>query len=714
MPRNYTGNLQFNNNMKSYSRVPFVKYSIIALAAAWQLAAADFRPPAVPLVTHDPYFSIWSMADHLTDQPTKHWTGTVQSICGLVRVDGKIYRIIGNQPKEAPALNQMSLKVLPTHTIYEFEGAGIALSLTFLTPALPNNLDVLSRPVTYLTWNVHSTDSGVHQVEVYFDASAQLAVNSMQERVAWARYRIADMQVLRLGTQEQPILQKSGDDLRIDWGYLYLVAPPETGNFEAATVRPDAIEFFSKTGRVPDSDDLQIDRPYAQELPVLADSLDFGKVSSTPVTHRVILAYDDLYSIAYFERRLRPYWRKDGMQIDELLRAAFKNYESLEQRSTAFDRDLMIDLQKVGGEDYARLCALAYSQTFAAHKLAADIDGTPLFFSKENFSNGSIDTVDVTYPSSPFFLLFNTTLLKGQLKPILDYAGLPRWRFPFAPHDLGRYPLANGQQYGAGEASERDQMPVEESGNMLLMVAGIAQVDGNADFAKTYWPTLTKWAEYLKEKGLDPENQLCTDDFAGHLAHNANLSVKAILALGAYGKLAQDLGQKSVSEEYTAMARNFAKRWISLANDGDHFRLAFDRPGTWSQKYNLVWDHLLGLNLFPREVIDKELAFYRTHQNQYGLPLDNRADYTKIDWLTWTASLDPSTNGFETLFDPAYKFADQSQSRVPLSDWYDTKTGEQVGFQARSVVGGIFIRMLDDPALWQRYAKEAREGDASK
>ncbi len=402
------------------------------------------------------------------------------------------------------------------------------------------------------------------------------------------------------------------------------------------------------------------------------------------------------------------------MEIDELLRAALRDYQSLEQRSAAFDRELMDDLRKEGGEDYARLCALAYRQTIAAHKLTADIDGTPLFFSKENFSNGSIDTVDVTYPSSPFFLLFNTTLLKGQLKPILDYAGLPRWRFPFAPHDLGRYPLANGQQYGAGEASERDQMPVEESGNMLLMVAGIAQVDGNADFAKAYWPTLTKWAEYLKEKGLDPENQLCTDDFAGHLAHNANLSVKAILALGAYGKLAEALGQTSVSEQYTSMARNFAKRWIDLANDGDHFRLAFDRPGTWSQKYNLVWDHLLGLNLFPQDVIEKELAFYKTHENQYGLPLDNRADYTKIDWLTWTASLEKSSSGFEALFDPAYKFADESTSRVPLSDWYDTKTGKQVGFQARSVVGGIFIRMLDDPAVWQKYAKASHAVPSSR
>jgi Domain of unknown function (DUF4965)/Domain of unknown function (DUF5127)/Domain of unknown function (DUF1793)/Domain of unknown function (DUF4964) len=675
---------------------------------AWQMPAADFRPPAVPLVTHDPYFSIWSMADHLMDEPTKHWTGTVQSLCGLVRVDGKVYRVIGRDPKNAPALKQTDLEVLPTHTVYRFAGAGIELTLTFLTPSLPGNLDVLSRPVTYVSWSIRSTDQGSHKVEVYFDASAQIAVNSMQERAVWSRYRVEDLQVLRIGTQQQPILEKSGDDLRIDWGYLYLVEPPITGNFEAATVRPDAIDSFSKTGKVPAADNLLNDQPYAQELPVLADSLDFGMVTGTPVSHHVILAYDDIYSIAYFERRLRPYWRKDRMEIGDLLRAALKDYETLDQQSNAFDEELMQDLRNAGGEHYARLAALAYQQTFAAHKLTADIDGTPLFFSKENFSNGSIDTVDVTYPSSPFFLLFNTTLLKGQLKPILDYAGLPRWRFPFAPHDLGRYPLANGQQYGAGEASERDQMPVEESGNMLLMVAGIAQVEGNADFAKAYWPTLTKWAEYLKQKGLDPENQLCTDDFAGHLAHNANLSIKAILALGAYGKLAGELGESEVASQYTGLARDFAKRWAGLANDGDHYRLAFDRPGTWSQKYNLVWDHLLGLNLFPNDIVQKELAFYKAHQNKYGLPLDNRADYTKLDWLAWTASLSRSASGFEELFEPAYRFANESESRVPLTDWYDTKTGKQVGFQARSVVGGIFIQMLYDPAIWKKYASEAK------
>ena len=685
-------------------------WSAAVLAAIGPLAfAADFRPPAVPLVTHDPYFSIWSEADKLTDQPTKHWTGAVQSLCGLVRVDEKVYRVIGSEPRHVPALAQTHLEILPTHTIYQFEGANIRLTLTFFTPALPGDLDVLSRPVTYLNWSIQSTDGGTHRVQTYFDAAANITVDNMHEQVAWSRFHIGELQVLRMGTQQQPILEKSGDDLRIDWGYLYVGAPPEAGTLSAATTRQAATEIFTKSGRVPDADDLRIEQPYAQELPVLAGSFDFGSVTNTPVSHRLILAYDDLYSVAYFQRRLRPYWRRDQMGVAELLRAALADYSSLEQRARSFDSELMTDLRKAGGDDYAYLGALAYRQTWAAHKLTADIDGTPLFFSKENFSNGSIDTVDITYPSSPFFLLFNVALLKAQLKPVLDYSNLARWRFPFAPHDLGRYPLANGQQYGGGEESERDQMPVEESGNMLLMIAGVAQVEGNADFAKTYWPTLTKWAEYLKEKGLDPENQLCTDDFAGHLAHNANLSIKAILALGAYGKMAGQLGQNDVSKQYLSMARDFATKWTQLSNDGDHFRLAFDRPGTWSQKYNLVWDRLLNLNLFPPEVVSKELAFYKTHANKSGLPLDNRADYTKLDWLAWTASLSHSESEFESMFTvPAYAFANESASRVPLTDWYDTKTSKQVGFQARSVVGGIFIQMLNDSAIWKKYANAAK------
>ena len=212
------------------------------------------------------------------------------------------------------------------------------------------------------------------------------------------------------------------------------------------------------------------------------------------------------------------------------------------------------------------MAALAYRQSIAAHKLAVDDDGSLLFFPKENFSNGCIDTVDVFYPSSPLYLLLNPKLLQGSVEPVMEYASMPRWRFDFAPHDLGRYPHADGQVYGGGEKTEENQMPVEESSNMIILAAAIAKAEGNTALAQRYWPTLTKWAAYLKDKGLDPENQLSTDDFAGHLAHNANLSIKAIVALGAYAQLAEATGRKSQAEAYRTIAKDFARRWAQMAD----------------------------------------------------------------------------------------------------------------------------------------------------
>ncbi len=459
---------------------------------------------------------------------------------------------------------------------------------------------------------------------------------------------------------------------------------------------------------MPDRDDTRMPRAVNDDLPVMALLLDLGAVGEAPASRHLLLAYDDVHSITYFRQNLRPYWRRDGAQASDLLKRGEAEYEALAKRCQAFDDELMADLRKAGGEKYARLAALAYRQCLAANKLAADANGQPLLFPKENFSNGCIATVDVIYPMDPFFLLFSPTLTRASLAPVLTYAASDRWKFPFAPHDLGTYPLANGQVYGGGERTEVDQMPVEESGNMLLLLAALARVEGNAGFASQYWPQLTRWARYLEEKGFDPENQLCTDDFAGHLAHNVNLSAKAILALGAYGLLCELRGEKAEGARYHSLAEGMARKWVQAADDGDHFRLAFDRPGTWSQKYNLVWDRLLDLNLFPAEVFKKEMAFYLRNQDRYGLPLDNRKPYAKLDWTVWTATMADTRADFEALVGPLYDFLNDTPDRVPMSDWYWTKDAKHVGFQARSVVGGVYIPLLADRATWTKWASRDR------
>jgi hypothetical protein len=267
---------------------------------------------------------------------------------------------------------------------------------------------------------------------------------------------------------------------------------------------------------------------------------------------------------------------------------------------------------------------------------------------------------------------------------------------------LGTYPFALGTDDG-GEG-----MPVEESGNMLILCDAIAQIEGNAKFVAPWWAKLTQWAQYLERYGLDPENQLCTDDFMGHLAHNANLSIKAILGLACYGDLCRIRGEKATAEKYFQLARADARHWMQVAAEGDYYRLAFDKPKTWSQKYNLVWDRILGLNIFPPEVAQKEVAHYKAVMQRYGVPLDSRTRLTKTDWSVWSATLADSQSDFEAIIAPIYDYLNETTARDPLADSYDTDKIGSGGMHARPVVGGIFIKMLADREMWKKWAGRDR------
>jgi Glutaminase A six helical-hairpin domain/Domain of unknown function (DUF5127)/Domain of unknown function (DUF4964) len=683
--------------------------SLVPSYAPAQQAGAH-RPPAAPLIANDPYFSVWSMADKLTDAPTKHWSEAAQPMTGLIRIDGRPFRWMGTQPRQRSglpridAMQQDALEVTPLHTRYRLSASGVELQVSFFTPSFPQQLDILSRPVTYLTWSARSTDNSAHRVELLLDVSPQIAVNENAQQVTWGRSHAGALTVLNVGTQEQASLHQSGDRIRIDWGYFHLAVPDAEG--PSTEVSTAAMTEFVEKGALEEVDDLDMPRAADStrgQAAHLAVELPFGTVTSAAVERHVLLAYTERDAIEYLGRKLRPYWQRNGMTTSAMLSQAEQDYPSLENRGSKFDAELMADMVKAGGEDYGYLTSLVFRQTIAAHKLVADVDGTPMLFSKENDSNGCIDTVDVTYPSSPFFLLFNPELLKAQLEPLMRYAALPRWRFPFAPHDLGTYPLANGQVYGGGETNEIDQMPVEESGNLILMIAALEHSEGNWEFARRYMPELTKWAAYLADKGMDPENQLSTDDFAGHLAHNTNLSIKAIEALGAFVEIAKNVGDRDLAEHYEKLVRPMPARWEEMARDGDHYKLAFDQSATWSQKYNLVWDNILNLHLFPAKIMQTEWAFYSKQMQPYGLPLDDRKTITKLDWEVWTATLTDNPQQFQDLLHRLVTWTDATPSRVPTTDFYDTVSGKQMGFQARSVVGGVFIKALLDPKIAEKW-----------
>ncbi|RYD38819.1 MAG: DUF5127 domain-containing protein, partial [Verrucomicrobiaceae bacterium] len=344
----------------------------------------DLIPPSTPIIACDPYFSVWSPGDKLTDVNTTHWTGKTQPLVSVVRIDGKAHRVMGASPASIPALTQKDITVLPTRTTYTFEGSGITLDLSFTTPALPDDIAVLSRPVTYLTYDFRSTDGKEHEVSVYFGAGGELVVNNPDQQVAGAPETISGLAVTKMGSTQQKILGSKGDDHRIDWGYAYIAAPQEQSG-TIAFGRPDALaESFAK-GQLEGG---------KEEGPKRADQAGMGielkpvKVGEKTASSWAMIAYDDIFAIQYNRKNLRAFWRKDGWEAKDLLTASAKEYDTLMERCTGFDKELMADMTAIGGEQYAKITALAYRQCFAAGKFVADDNGQPLQFSKENHSNG--------------------------------------------------------------------------------------------------------------------------------------------------------------------------------------------------------------------------------------------------------------------------------------------------------------------------------------
>jgi hypothetical protein len=607
---------------------------------------------------------------------------------GLAYVDFGIFTESSQKEIFTKTVFQEEVSLSATQTYYSFACGPVNLKLKFISPLLPDDLDLLSRPVNYVTYETIARDGKQHDVEIYFEITPQWAVNEINQEIEVSEGQTGSVGYLKAGTTSQRILEKAGDNVRIDWGYAYLSAALKKQSQLSIGEYSESKERFRTQGGVAKSSG-RFTGKMTEAMPVMSYADDLDKISGKPVSGYIMIGYDDVASIQYFRKNLKAWWTQGGkVTMDQALTKSASEYNSILKRCNDFDSKLWSETLKAGGKRYADLCVLAFRQSVTAHKLTKDSLGNILFLSKENFSNGSIGTVDVTYPSAPLFLKYNPDLLKGMMNPIFYYSESGKWTKPFAAHDVGTYPKANGQTYG-------DDMPVEECGNMLILAAAIAKMEGNANYAGKHWEVLSLWANYLLKNGLDPENQLCTDDFAGHFAHNTNLSIKAIMGIAAYSMLAEVLGKKDEATSYKQEASRMAREWEKMADDGDHYRLTFDQPGTWSQKYNMVWDKLLDFNLFPKEIAKKEIAYYLTKQNTYGLPLDNRRTYTKSDWIVWTATLADDQATFQKFIDPLHAYVTNTPNRVPMSDWYETTNAKQVGFQARSVVGGYFIKLLE-------------------
>ncbi len=679
----------------------------------------NFRAPAVPLIAVDPYLSVWSYGDKLYDDVTYHWTNQRHYMSGTVMIDDIIYRFMGKMAlgeryrTQFPPMEQKSVEVLPLTTNYVFEAAGVELRLSFMTPLLMEDLKVMSRPISYIDYTLKAVDGKPHKIKLFFDVAAELAVNTYDQEVTLG----ATDYSITASMGNDLMLSRSGDNHRIEWGTLHLIAP----EFETACYRFDGRcghivehgvgdrkhtnsnlhdypgDYRRENGGVRIHPDAVRPIPMGSKMAIYGNNPLLCADKEIELTDTeggfLCVGYDDVKSIQYFGENIDAYWKKDGDTFDDIAAKAISEHDELKARADAFDKELCEKAAALS-EDYKNIISLAYRQTIAGHKCTWH-DGEIQFFSKENYSNGCIGTVDVTYPSIPLFLIYNPDLVEGMLNPIFKLVDKGLWPYEFAPHDVGQYPLANKQIYGF-KAADPDplakQMPVEECGNMLICVAAMCARRGDHSYFEKHYDILKQWADYLVKVDYDPEHQLCTDDFAGHLAHNCNLSVKGIVGLALFAKMCEAVGKDGAF--YRTKAEAFAAKWVNAADDGDHYRLAFDQAGTWSVKYNMVWDKLFDLGLFPAEVYEKELSFYKTKFQGFGLPLDNRADYTKSDWQMWSTVLFEDKEYFDMVCGEMAAFLSSTRDRIPFTDWYFTTHPVHRGFQNRTVQGGLFINLL--------------------
>lgn len=679
-----------------------------ALPRAEASTFTPLRPPATPLVVRSPYLSCWQAADDLAGTWSSFWNGHITAMCGIVRIDGTPYLFAGAPSLPAgptlTVMNQVSLTVTATQSAYVFNGGGVNLTVNFLSPVDPDDLQRQCVPFGYVTMRAASADGNSHAVEAYFDISGEWAHGDTTQNLSWSQTTTASTVALTNTPTSPSVLAEFND--QASWGTVVFASPQSASLTwqigQDVVVRAQA----ANNGVLLGTEDQNQPRPISDDWPVFAFCSDLGTVTSAgpSAEFTVVIGHVRTPAISFLgSADLAPWWTTYWSDWQDMVDWFVADYGSALSSASALDLRIQTDAQNaVGGgtqgTEYAAVCALALRQAFGGTELV-DRGGEPWAFLKEISSDGNVSTVDVVYPASPAYLYLSPSYFQLLLEPLLYYAE-NGWIEQFAEHDLGPgYPNASGGVTNGQDTQE--DMPVEETGNMLIMTAALLQripAAQAAAFAVQHYAIFTQWARYLVPNALDPGYQNQTDDFTGKIANSVNLAAKGIIGLGAMSLIAGFAGNDSDRDSYLNTAFSYISQWVSLGEDPSNpsLDLAYADSGTWSLKYNCFPDRLLGLGIVPLGIQAQEADWYQSQAGAYGVLLDPRNDYTKADWEMWTASwLAEQDTARNTLVSGVYGFLQNTADRVPFSDLYVVSSAAQVAFQNRPVVGGVFGLLLD-------------------
>lgn len=671
--------------------------------------ATPIRPPAVPLAVRQPYLSAWLPATLLPGTWPQFWEGSDTEMAGIARIDGTAYLFLGN-PKlvlqvpdgnhGAPhtihdfprALDQTALRVTPTRSRFALQGGGVGLVVDFLSPVEPGDVKRQSIPLSYITVAARSLDGRAHDVQIYLDISGGWVSPNHKDLITWTPETPKGMRAWAVKLRTPRTLTEQNEFAA--WGTVVWATGEREGLTYQSGEDVEVRQQFADQGKLSNSNDTAC-RAIGDRTPVFALSVDLGHLGESEAATTFVIGQVRTPSVTYLGKPLQPLWTRYFDSRHEMLTFFYDDAGEAQRRAHSLDARISQDARAAGGMAYEGICALALRQAYGGTELVVGPDGQPWVFLKEISSDGNVSTVDVVYPASPVWIYLDPAYLRLLLTPLLAYAETGGWPKQFAEHDLGAaYPNAAGHNNG-----QEEDMPVEESGNMLIMVAAcvqrISQPEGKA-FAGAHYRILKQWADYLTKNLPDPGFQNQTDDFAGSIGHSVNLAIKGIIAVAAMGQIAAAAGHSSDAEHYRGLARQYMTFWMKHAQDpsGKHLDLTYNGTGggdgTWGTLYNAFADRMLGTDLVPESIRQEQAAWYVQSSNAFGLPLQVPHSYAKTDWELLTAAWLSEFPIKQQLIDRVYAYANTTPDRIAFSDLYSTITSRQVAFRARPVQGGLF------------------------
>ncbi|ESK94383.1 glutaminase, partial [Moniliophthora roreri MCA 2997] len=687
--------------MGTFFKLLLLLNCLYAVSQALSWTTTPFNPPSIPLAVRTPYLSAWlpqGSGAALNDVWPTFWTGSILGWAGFAKVDGRAYSFLGDPNVPGATFTkaaQKSLKFTATQSTFVLSAGPVDLTINFLSPVEPSDLVKQSTPFAYMTVSAASTDGASHSVQVYSDISAEWVSGDNSLTANWSTTTSGSIVTHQVQLTSPRAFAETNDHTQ--YGSAFYSTPNTVGaTFQTGadvTVRAQ----FINNGRLPNTQDTNF-RAISNNWPVFALAHDLGNVgsgSTAPVVFSVGHIRDP--AIQYVVRggslqnRSLYFWSQFSSPA-ALISSFLGDFANALTRANAFDAKLNTDANKISA-DYASIAALSVRQAFGATEvtISRNSDGSwntndVIVFMKEISSDGNTNTVDVIFPAWPIFLYTNPALGKYLLEGILRYQASGLYPNKWSVHDIGaHYPQAIGHNDGRDEA-----MPVEESGNMLIMALSYAQKTGDNSHLTTYNTLFDQFTQFLITDSLIPANQISTDDFAGPLANQTNLAIKGIVGIKAMSEIARRLGDTNKASNYSAIAANYVTRWQGLAtsSSGNHLTLSYGDNNSWGLSYNLLADKLLKLNLFPASVYQMQTAWYKTVTQPFGVPLDTRHTYTKSDWEIWTAGLVTDTATRDIFISAVRKWASSGTSSAPFGDWYETTNGAPQGFRARPVVGG--------------------------